>query len=261
MNLQDVQAMLRVVSRFSLLASRFSLVATCFLLPAFSLAQPRPAFDAGRLKTGLFLYRTLMHGKEAGLSRVRIRKTEADTFSFTNVVEGVFSQSWEALATRQLAPISARLVTGSGKDARTVFELSYRGGRVAGFAISTREPGRKAIDEAVTADTVDQRIDWAAVMSVKELAPGSRFAFHVYDPGTGHSRVAAIVLGPETIVVPAGSFEITRIEYTIGKRRGPETYVVFVRSDPPRFLVKETFPNGAETELTGRREPEAPSGK
>src|SRR5262249_9568993 len=239
----------RASSRFSLLAPRFLLPASCLLLLASSSsAQRPPAFDAGRLQAGTFIYRTVVNGKEAGTSRIRIRRTDSDTFSFTNLVEGMFSQSWEAVASRTLAPVSAKLVTGTGKDARTVFELAYRDGRVSGFATSTREPGRRVIDEAVAADTVDQRIDWAAVMAVKELTPGSRFAFHVYDPGTGHSAVEAVVLGPATVVVPAGSFETTRIEYRIDKKRGSETYVVFVRSELPRFLVKEAFPNGAETE-------------
>jgi hypothetical protein len=242
-----------VSSRFSLLAPRFCLFASCFLLPAFSSAQRAPDFDAGRLQTGVFLYRTVVDGKEAGLSRIQIRKTDPNTFSFTNLVEGMFSQSWEALASRALVPISAKLITGSGKAARTVFELSYRNGRVSGFATSTKQPERRAIDEAVAADTIDQRIDWAAVMAVKELVPGSRFAFHVYDPGTGHSRVEAVVLGPETTVVPAGSFETTRVEYRIDKNRASETYVVFVRSEIPRFMVKEAFPNGAETEFVGRK--------
>jgi hypothetical protein len=246
--------MSRNCPRFSLLGSRFWLFSCYFLLPVSSSAQRPPAFDAGRLQAGVFAYRTMVNGKEAGSSRIRIRKTDPDTFSFTNLVEGLFSQSWEALASRQFAPISAKLVTGSGKDARTVFELAYRDGRVSGFATSSKESGRRTVDEAVTADTVDQRIDWAAVMAVKELAPGSRFTFHVYDPGTGHSSVEATVLGPATIVVPAGSLETTRVEYRIDKKRGSETYVVFVRSELPRFLVKETFPNGAETELVGSGE-------
>jgi hypothetical protein len=192
-------------------------------------------------------------GRESGSSEIGIGRSDQDTFSFTNLVEGMFSQSWEAVASRGFVPISARLITGSGKDARTVFELNYRGGRVSGFATSSKDLARRAIDEAVAADTVDQRIDWAAVMAVKELAPGSRFAFHVYDPGTGHSPVEAVVLGPATVVVPAGSFETIRIEYRIQKKGRSETYVVFVRSELPRFLVKETFPNGAETELTGSK--------
>lgn len=208
----------------------------------------RPAFDAGRLAAGTFRYRTLVDGKEAGQSRIRIRKTETGDFEFTNVVEGAFTQSWESRATQALTPLSAKLTTGSGPEARVVFDLSYAAGRVTGFASSVAS-GRRAVDDPIAADTVDQRIDWAAVMSVPDLAADGRFEFHVYDPGTGLSRVTARVAGFESLSVPAGSFETARIEYRIEKRRGAETYTVFVRREAPRAMVKELFPNGAVTEL------------
>ena len=214
----------------------------------------RPDFDAERLRSGVFRYRTVVDGKAAGESRIEVRKSDAGEFVFTNVVEGAFSQSWEAVASRAFAPVSARLTMGAGKDARSVFELAYRGRRVSGFASAgkDRPPGeRRSVDEAISADTVDQRIDWAAVMAVKDLAPVGGFAFHVYDPGTGLSRVTARVLGLETTAVPAGTYETARVEYRIEKNRGAETYVALVKSAIPRVLVKETFPNGAVTELTG----------
>jgi hypothetical protein len=214
----------------------------------------RPDFDAERLQTGVFRYRTVVDGKDAGGSRIEVRKSGAGDYVFTNVVEGAFSQSWEAVASGAFAPVSAKLTMGAARDARSVFELTYGGGRVAGFASAgkDRPPGeRRSVDEAISADTVDQRIDWAAVMAVKDLVSGSRFSFHVFDPGTGLSRIAARVLGLETTAVPAGNYETARVEYRIEKNRGTETYVAFVKSAIPRLLVKETFPNGAVTELTG----------
>jgi hypothetical protein len=216
----------------------------------------RPSLDAERLQTGSFRYKTLVDGKAAGEGEIRIRKSESGDFVFTTVVEGAFSQSWEAVASRAFEPISAKLTMGQGKDARIVFDLSYHGARVTGFATSGKgqEPrARRTIDEGVTADTVDQRIDWAAVMAAEEYVPDGEFQFHVYDPGTGQSRVTARVLGPETTTVPAGSFETVRVVYRIEKNRGTETYEVLVKRDLPRMLVKEQFPNGAVTELSSFR--------
>jgi hypothetical protein len=213
----------------------------------------RPNLDAERLQTGLFRYKTLVDGKAAGESEIRIGKSESGEFVFTNLVEGAFSQSWEAAASRAFEPISAKLTMGRGKDARTVFDLAYHGPRVTGFAISGKgqEPRvRRVIDDSVAADTVDQRIDWAAVMAAEDYVPGGEFRFHVYDPGTGHSPVTARVLGRETTTVAAGSFETVRVEYRIEKNRGTETYEVLVKRELPRMLVTERFPNGAVTELT-----------
>jgi len=209
----------------------------------------RPDLDAARLRTGDFHYRTIVDGQEAGRSRIGIRKSESGDFVFMNSVEGAFHQSWESVASASFEPMFARLKTG--KDARTVFELVYRDCRVTGFASPGKSPPfeRSSVDDAVAEDTVDQRIDWAAVMALKEYAPDTRFTFHVYDPGTGLSRVTARVVGFEKVTVPAGTFSAAHVAYTIEKSRGSETYEVLVHRELPRFLVKETFPNGAVTEL------------
>src|SRR5262245_11678298 len=203
--------------------TRFRTVGVTVLVAALAIGvaaaqETRPDFDAGRLRTGVFRYRTVVDGKEAGTSRISVRRLDSGDFVFSNVVEGAFGQSWESVASRAFLPISAKLTMGEGKDARAVFELTYRSGRVAGFASSRKDgkaPEQRPVDENVAADTVDQRIDWAAVMALPDYAAGGTFAFHVYDPGTGNSRITVRVVGFETTAVPAGSYETARVEYRI----------------------------------------------
>jgi hypothetical protein len=212
----------------------------------------RPNLNAARLRTGSFRYRTLVDRKEAGQSQIGIRRSAGTgNYVYSNVITGAFSQSWEAIATPAFAPVSAKLTSGQGNEARPVFELSYRGERVSGFAVSgTTQPlARMTVDETVAADTVDQRIDWAAVMALKDYAPDQEYTFHVYDPGTGNSRVIVTVGPTEITRVPAGAFETIRVVYRIEKNRGPEVYQVLVSKQARRFMVKEEFPNGAVTEL------------
>jgi len=172
---------------------------------------------------------------------------------FSNLVTGSFSQSWESVATSTFAPVSAKLSFGEGGAARTAFDLSYHGNRVTGFIASRKEPSkRREINESVSHDTVDQRIDWAAVMALKDFVEGKEFQFHVYDPGTGNSVVSGRIGKSETTAVPAGSFETVRISYRIDKRGHAETYEVFVTKEAPRFQVKEKFPNGSVSELVER---------
>jgi hypothetical protein len=208
-------------------------------------------FDATRLRTGSYSFRTVVEGKEVGRSRIQISKSaDSGNYVFSNVVIGSFSQSWEAVASPTLAPVSAKLSFGQGSAARTAFDLSYQGNRVTGFITSQKEPfKRREVDEAIADDTVDQRIDWAAVMAFKEYVEGREFKFHVYDAGTGNSLVSVRIGKSEKSVVPAGSFETVRISYRIDKRSGAETYEVFVTKQTPRFMVKEKFPNGSMTEL------------
>ena len=207
--------------------------------------------DATRLQTKSFSFRTLVEGKEVGRSRIQIhRAADSGNYVFSNLVTGSFSQSWEAIATPRFAPVSAKLSFGQGSGARTAFELSYQGNRVTGFMASRKEPSkRREIDENASDDTVDQRIDWAAVMALKEYVEGKEFQFHVYDPGTGNSVVSGRIGKSETTAVPAGSFETVRVSYRIDKRGRSETYEVFVTKQAPRFLVKEKFPNGSAVEL------------
>jgi|ERR1700683_3095305 hypothetical protein len=71
---------------------------------------PGLRLDARHLKTGRFLYRTLLNGKDAGSSEISIRKAPGSgNFIYTNHVTGQFSQQWEAIATESFAPISAKL--------------------------------------------------------------------------------------------------------------------------------------------------------
>jgi Protein of unknown function (DUF3108) len=208
-------------------------------------------FDATRLRTGSYSFRTLVDGKEVGRSRIQIsRSADSRNYVFSNLVLGSFSQSWEAVASPTFAPVSAKLSFGQGSAARTAFDLSYQGNRVTGFIASQKEPfKRREVDEAIADDTVDQRIDWAAVMAFKEYVEGHEFKFHVYDAGTGNSLVSVLIGKSEKTAVPAGSFETVRVSYRIDKRSRAETYEVFVTKQAPRFLVKEKFPNGSVTEL------------
>lgn len=208
-------------------------------------------FDATRLRTGSYSFRTLVDGKEVGRSRIQISKSaDSGNYVFSNVVIGSFSQSWEAVASPTFAPVSAKLSFGQGSAARTAFDLSYQSDRVTGFIASQKEPfKRREVDETIANDTVDQRIDWAAVMAFKETVEGHEFKFHVYDAGTGNSLVSVRIGKSEKTAVPAGSFETVLISYRIDKRSGAEKYEVFVTKQAPRFLVKEKFPNGSVTEL------------
>jgi len=202
--------------------------------------------DASRLRTGTFHYRTLVDGKPAGESEIKIRKS-GDNYVFSNAVGGAFSQSWEAIATGAFVPVSAKLIFGAGDKAEPKFDLAYHGARVTGLVYN--KSGYRKIDDAVVADTVDQRIDWAVVMSLKDYRPGVESKFHVYDPGTGNSRVTVKIGQAESASVPAGTFQTFRVVYRIEKNGGTEEYRLLVTKDLPRMMVKEEFPNGAVTEL------------
>jgi hypothetical protein len=208
--------------------------------------------DANQLRTGRFSYRTTLQERDAGTSEISIREGPSrGTFVYSNHVTGQFSQQWEAIASADFTPISAQLSFGDGGTLHPAFELKYQARRVTGFVIPRHSDtaGKRKVDVKILPGTVDQRIDWAAAISQKELISGHEFGFHVFDPGSGNSRVTARVVGPEQVQVPAGSFEAVRIVYEIQKSGGTEVYQVLTNVKGPRMLLKEEFPNGAVTEL------------
>jgi hypothetical protein len=103
-----------------------------------------------------------------------------------------------------------------------MFALAYQKDRVTGTAMVRRQtpPAERVVDEAVPPDTVDQRIDWAAVMAIPLVEAGTTLSFRVYDPETAESRISVEVGPRQRTVVPAGTFETARIVYRIDKSRG-----------------------------------------
>jgi Protein of unknown function (DUF3108) len=212
-----------------------------------------PLFDATRLRTGEFHYRVVKDGKEVSRSVLIIQKQTDANFRFTAEFDG-FNQQWLSIATVAFAPIRAQLRSDGANGGKYSMDVVYEKGRatasVSRWKLETSSASRgKKITADVPLGTVDQRIDWAAMLS-SPLPDGQKFEFTVYDPETGISHVSASVAGKEEIQVPAGTFETIRANYRIEKSSGPETYTIFASKDVPRVLVREDFQNGESLQLT-----------
>jgi len=219
---------------------------------------PPPVRDAQRLKTGVLIYHDLDHGKEMGRGTITIRKlTDSGNYDISNDATfdtdfaGFRSQRWEAVTTSTFEPVSATLAFIRGSDTVPVFNLRYASGRVTGFFVDRNGPSpgtKQPVDASVPANTVDQRIDWAAVLS-SNLETGKQFDFNVYDPKTGISRVTGKVGPLEQVQVPAGAFYAYRVIYQMEKAGRTEHYQMLASQDSPRIMLREEFPNGVITEL------------
>jgi hypothetical protein len=188
-------------------------------------------FDAARLHTGRFEYRIVRDGKQIATFTITVDKQSDGNFRLA--AKG-FNQEWESVATSSFQPISAALRIERPKRKETYsMSLTYGGDRVTGSAGTT---------------TVDQRIDWAAMLASR-LEVGQKLDFTVYDPATGVSKLAGEVSKAEQIRVPAGTFETIRAVYRIEKSKGTETYEVLASKETPRFMVREDFSTGMSTEL------------
>ena len=145
-------------------------------------------FEANRLQLGTFRYSDSSNGQVVGESRIRIQRAEGGReYIFSNVVEGASDQHWKAVITSTFRPISAELTFGGDGEQHKAFDLSYSRNCVSGVA-ATRDHNHfidRRIGEEIAVDTVDQRIDWAAVMALKSYEESETFTFHVYDTRMG----------------------------------------------------------------------------
>jgi hypothetical protein len=214
----------------------------------------RARFEAHRLQMGTFRYSDSSNGKVVGESTIRVQRSEQKhQYVFSNVVVGASDQRWKAVIAPNFSPISAELTFGGGGGQHKAFDLSYSRNYVSGVVGAYDRNGLvyRRFREEIASDTVDQRIDWAAVMALKSYQELEAFSFHVYDPKAGNSQVVATVKGFETIHTRAGAFRVVRILYRTEKADGAQTFEVFVNEQVPRFLVKEVFPWGMTSELVG----------
>ena len=207
-----------------------------------SAQTPVSLFDTSRLQTGQFAYRIMQDGKQVATFTITIRR-EGDRYRF--VGEG-FNQRWESIVGPAFEPVSATIkMEPAGRPAYSM-RLAYDRGRVTGAQI--RAAAETAVDAALPPGTIDQRLDWAAMLSIQS-ALRQELRFPVYDPQTDVSTVVGSAVEMTRITVPAGAYDALRLDYKVQKSSGVETYQVLATRDVPRMMVRENFPNGLILEL------------
>jgi hypothetical protein len=214
-------------------------------------ANGHSKFDAHRLKRGTFSYRDRQDKGDIRQSKITVEQIPgANTYSFSTVVSGKFSQRWRVVTTSGLDPISANLSFGEGSGT-PAFDLNYAAGQVTGFVVDRKGPTggtKRRVKDAVPSGIVDQRLDWAAV-TASNLKTGGAFEFDVYDPSSGISHVEVHIGEVQSLAVSAGDFETFPVVYEIKKRTASDRYRVFVTKEEPRILVREEFPDGTQSDL------------
>jgi hypothetical protein len=96
---------------------------------------------------------------------------------------------------------------------------------------------KRPVKASLPPNTVDQRVDWAAVLS-GDLTSGQEFEFFVYDPTSGVSRVTGLVGFLEHAHVPAGTFEAVRIVYQMEKAGVTEHFQMLATQAAPHIMLR-----------------------
>ena len=118
--------------------------------------------------------------------------------------------------------------------------LVYAGGRVKGNNLVPQPDGsvqQFPVDTTVPPGIVDENVA-PLVGSLLVLAPGQTLRLAVFTPSEVATKVLTFKVGPpETVVVPAGTFQAYRVDVT-----GPKVpLVLYVSVDSPHRVVKQEF--------------------
>lgn len=218
-----------------------------------SMADTASRFDATRLKTGTFTYRDSVDGKPGTLSTTTIEKLSDRTYRFSADFPS-FEQSWETIATPTMSPLATTLKMRTRDGRHYAMTLKYAGLKVSGEAITSasadeRLPGSDtAVAGEITPGTVDQRIDWATVMTT-DRQPGESFEFQVYDAKTASSRVHCEVSDAGLMDTSIGRIHALKLHYTVSKASGTEEYTVYTSVGLPRIMLREDLRGDLVTTL------------
>ena len=207
-------------------------------------------FDAGALREGRFTYRLTVKGQPSGNFVVTVRRQKDGTYRFTGEAIGS-DQQWESVATKEFDPLSASLkMTRHGQPYQMV--LTYEDIHAKALEISSDpETHGQTMRETVTAlcpPTVDQRVDWAAVMA-SGLMSGKTARFYVFDPATRASAVRVAASEAPAISSPEGQHEVRRFDYTVQKNGAEEKYAVYATRETPRMMLREDLRENEVAEL------------
>ena len=201
------------------------------------------ALDATQLAAHTDSSRVVIQGNPVGFTVSEIRRPPPDSLLYTersNLANGTFQQQ----TTLVLEPASGlvrqvdQVTTQQGQKAET--HLSYAGGRVKGASATPQPDGsvkRFEIDTALPPGTVDENAV-PFVVPALPLAPGKTFAMTFFTPSENAIKVLTFkVSAPESVTVPAGTFQGFRIDVT-GSR---VPFTMYVGTDTPRRLLKTEF--------------------
>ena len=136
--------------------------------------------------------------------------------------------------------------TGQVRGQNTSIEIEYHDGRAKGSATTPSMAGlvTTAIDTTLTPGAIDDNL-LTAILPALQWSPTASITLPVFLSGKGYVQSLTLaVKGTETLTVPAGTFDVYRIELSGGQA----PVAMFVTTDTAHRLVK-IAPRGAPLEF------------
>ena len=195
--------------------------------------------DITKLVAKVDSFTVLVQGNPLGFQTMALTRTSSG-FAYKTVtsIGPIMQQSAEVAFGTNLAPQS---VVGSGKiQGRDVtVSVTYANGRAKGTGSTPTPQGIKtvAVDTTIAAGVVDDNMIIALVPGLR-WAPNSKYSVSAFDASAGTlKQLSLAVQTSESIVVPAGTFGVYRVELT-GQ---DQPMTMWITTAAPYRVVKMTL--------------------
>jgi hypothetical protein len=207
------------------------------------------ALDVSRLAARRDSFVVRVQGNPLGASVYELAR-EGDGWvvkEATTIAGGMVQQNTTLRTDASLAP-RALEQRGKVQGRDTKADVTFAGGRAKGAAQTPGPQGVKdvTVDAALPAGTLDDNA-MAFAIPLLRWAPGAKHVVSTFSAGKGTATpLTYAVVGTESVTVPAGTFEVFRIDQTGGEQ--PVSY--FVTTAAPHRLVRLLVAGQIELVLT-----------
>jgi hypothetical protein len=218
---------------------------------AVALIQPAAAQTPGIINFAALTARSdsfvvLAQGNALGFQRTVIERTEHGLRVVDDVKIGPIMEQHTEVELGADGAMRSTRQTGQVRGQSASIEIVYHDGRAKGLATIPSVAGSvtTTIDTTVAAGAIDDNLITALIPAM-EWSAGASFTLPVFLSGKGHVQSLTLtVKGTEMLTVPAGTFEVYRIDLSGGQA----PVAMYVTTATPRRLVK-IAPQGAPIEF------------
>jgi uncharacterized protein DUF3108 len=225
------------------------LASTVLILGATSAslaAQPSSPINFGNLVARTDSFVVMVQGNALGFQRTTIERTEGGFRMIDDVQIGPIMTQHTEVEIGADGSLRSTKQTGQVRGQSTNIEITYHDGRAKGSATTPSLTGltTTAIDTTVAAGVIDDNLI-TALLPALEWSPTASIALPVFLSGKGYVQsVTLAVKSTEKLTVPAGTFDVYRVELSGGQA----PVAMFITTDATHRLIK-IAPQGAPLEF------------
>jgi len=209
-------------------------------------AQSSSPINVGALAPRVDSFVVMVQGRPLGFQRTTVERTEGGLRVVDDVEIGPIMTQHTEVELSADGSLRSTKQTGTVRGQNTSIDITYHDGRAKGSSTTPSMTGlvTTSIDTTVAAGAIDDNLI-TALLPAMEWTPTATITLPVFLSGKGYVQSLTLsVRGTEKLTVPAGTFDVYRVELSGGQA----PIAMFVTTDAGHRLVK-IAPQGAPLEF------------